>query len=531
MAQSFNTGLKEVAAHYLRLLQVKITPYSIQKAIEENPYYPSLLSISDAFSSYNIDNTAFEVTEKDFDKLPPPFIAYIDIPDIGKDFVLVTSNTSNTISFFHKGKKKKSIPQEEFLKQYRNIVWLAESNRDSGDKQYNKIRSQESKKSVKKISLYFGISALLFISILLAIPPTEKISFIIITLLKLFGAGITVLLLMYENDKSNFFIKNLCSVGKRANCDAVLGSKAAKIMGVSWGEVGFFYFTTTALWLLFPSSLFSDNIIWIAYANALAAPYIIFSIYYQWKIVKQWCPLCLMVQSIIFIELIWSIENVWWHPYLPIMSFSVLFSLLQKLGFVVVSWYIFKPLFVKSKDASHCLSAYKRLQNNPDIFNSLLIQQPQTPDGWQSMGISIGNPQATNTIIKICNPYCGPCAEAHPELEEILKNKKDVQLKIIFLISDKGLPVIKHLLAVAEEEDISKTQQSLDDWYMAPIKDYEVFAKKYPLKNQALEMQDAKLEAMKKWCVAAEIMYTPTIFVNGYRLPENYDLRDLRALL
>lgn len=42
---------------------------------------------------------------------------------------------------------------------------------------------------------------------------------------------------------------------------------------------------------------------------------------------------------------------------------------------------------------------------------------------------------------------------------------------------------------------------------------------------------NGKVEAMSAWCDAAEITHTPTLFVNGYRLPENYDIEELRYIL
>jgi len=33
--------------------------------------------------------------------------------------------------------------------------------------------------------------------------------------------------------------------------------------------------------------------------NLLALPYIIFSVYYQWRVAKQWCVLCLAVQALL----------------------------------------------------------------------------------------------------------------------------------------------------------------------------------------------------------------------------------------
>jgi thiol-disulfide isomerase/thioredoxin len=255
-------------------------------------------------------------------------------------------------------------------------------------------------------------------------------------------------------------------------------------------------------------------------------------------VVKQWCPLCLTIQVALAAELIWSILNFW----LPLHSLSFLatggmepfFEVAFAVLLPIAGWYALKPYFLKAKDYSLYKNAYKRLQYNPDIFNGLLTQQARAADNWQQLGIAIGNPNAENTIIKVCNPYCGPCAKAHPKLEEIIKHNKNINLRVIFTARntehDRGALVVKHLLAIAGHNAPAKTQQALDDWYLAPKKDYELFSAKYPM-NGGLKQQDEKIEAMSAWCTEAEITHTPTIFVNGYRLPENYDVEELRYIL
>jgi uncharacterized membrane protein len=538
MAQSFNTSLKNIAGYYLQLLQAKVTVTNAQKNIEENPYYPSLLSLSDTFSRYKINNNAFEVGKENFGQLEAPFVAFVNMPGIGKDFVLVTGMSNNTVNFLHKSKNTQAISKEEFLERYQNIIWVAEPDEQSGETGYAEELKEERKLKTKKIAWYSALAALIIIALAANIGSNDYLAFGMIALLKLAGTAVAIMLLVYETDKSNAFVKNLCSAGGHANCDAVLGSKGAKIMGISWGEIGFFYFASTTLLLLAPSASFVDKIFLITLANAFAAPYILFSIYYQWKVVKQWCPLCLTVQAILFLELLWGIINFWSHPYRFSFSLDDLALGILRFAFCIllpiILWYAIKPMFAKAKDADLYLSAYKRLQYNPEIFNSLLQEQPKAPDGWQHLGISIGNPDAANTIIKVCNPYCGPCAKSHPELEEIIKHNKDVQLKIIFTSRnhehDKGAIVTRHLLAIAAHGNLAKTQQSLDDWYLGEQKNYEKFATKYPM-NGEIKQQDAKIEAMSKWCEEAEITHTPTIFVNGHRLPENYNVGELKNIL
>lgn len=534
MSESFNSSLQKVASEYARLLNVRVTASSIKKDIEENPYYPSLLSLSDTFDHYHISNSAFEIAPVDLEQIEPPFIAFTNMPDVGKDFVLVRKMTGNKITYQHKSAIARTVPKEEFLKQYEHVVWAAEPDERSGETGFDKKLKEEALRKNKRIIWSTGLAVLLVLAVAANVNMTNLISYSSIFLIKCLGVATTVLLLIYETNKSNAFVSNICGAGQHINCDAVLSSKASKIMGVTWGEIGFFYFAATTLWLLLPFVTFFDKIAVVAMANVLATPYILFSLYYQWKVVKQWCPLCLTVQATLVLELCWSISAFWKGD----ISFPTGYSAAAAFAFCillpVISWYNIKQILARAKDAGLYASAYKRLQYNPEIFNSLLAQQGKVHDGWQTHGIDIGDPDAEHLIIKICNPYCNPCAKAHAELEEILKHSTNIKLKIIFTSKnrddDRGAIVVRHLLAIASEGDAAKLQQCLDHWYLAENKNYETFSQLYPM-NGALEQQEPKIAAMGKWCEDAEIMFTPTIFVNGHRLPKNYDLQQLKHIL
>ncbi|HVM86882.1 MAG TPA: vitamin K epoxide reductase family protein [Puia sp.] len=521
-------------------MRVRVTSTSISKDLEESPYYPSLLSISNAFDRYRISNGAYEIPGEELEQLDTPYIAFVYMPAIGKDFIVVTKMTGETVSYLYQNRATQTISKKEFLKRYRRIVLIAEPDQNSGEVGFKEKRAQELKIKQKAITKIGGILSLIFIAIAINLAQISYwTSYLLIILIKLAGVAATISILAYEIDKNNLFVGNICRAGKQINCTAVLGSKGSKIFGISWAEIGVFYFASTGLWLLVPTIAFLQKIVWIEIANALAVPYIVYSIYYQWRIVKQWCLLCLTVQLLLFFEFLWNLENFLNLAHLFPVSLShnfstnypsIIFCILAP----VVVWYNIKIILTKSKDANLFAAAYRRLQNNPDIFKSLLQQQAKAPDGWENLGINVGNINAKNTIIKICNPYCRPCAAMHSTLEEIIQSNKNIRLKIIFItensLKDKGAIVVKHLLAIETIKDPMKTQQALDDWYLAEQKDYEVFAAKYPFEED-LENQSGKIEAMANWCKEAEIPHTPTIFVNGYRLPENYEIKELKNIL
>jgi uncharacterized membrane protein/protein-disulfide isomerase len=551
MAQSFRTNLSNVVLQYIRQLNIPVTAATVQQSLEENPYYPSLYSISNTFSRLNIENVAFTADTENFNELQPPFITYCNGQSTGKDFVLVTKITDTTVNYIAENKTTQKADKEKFLKNWQNIVFAAEANSNSGEKEYNSKLKIQKIESVKRNLLYSGIVLLIcLLGYWLISTANNGFAAAGIAIIKLAGVAATILLLVYEIDKTNSIVKSFCSAGKQTSCEAVLNSKAGKFFGMSWGELGFFYFAATTLFLLLPGVSFINKIPWLAISSTLVAPYIVFSIYYQWKVVQQWCPLCLTVQAVLAMELLWAVSNFWITGKVDmVFEPGVILPVVCSVLLVITVWYLLKPVLLAAKAAPGYNAAYKRLLYNPEIFNGLLAQQATAPEGWQQLGINIGNPDAPTTIVKVCNPYCGPCAKAHTHLEEIIHKNPDINVRIIFTTSnnkeDSGNPIVKHLLAIHAQKDSLKTEQALDDWYLADKKDYQLFASKYSLNTNQdsnsllqessafpnLNQFESSIDAMNKWCTESEITFTPTIFINGKRLPEKYTIEQLKYIL
>ena len=84
----------------------------------------------------------------------------------------------------------------------------------------------------------------------------------------------------------------------QTDCNNILESDAAKIGGVlSWSEVGLGYFISNITLLICYPSLIS----YLSIINICALPYTLWSVWYQYKIAKQWCVLCLLVQLLLWV--------------------------------------------------------------------------------------------------------------------------------------------------------------------------------------------------------------------------------------
>jgi len=542
MSLTYTTELKSVASAYVKLLKVAVTDSTIEKEIERNPYFPSLYSLAQTFNKYKIDNNAYNITSSEFDQynIETPFVAFVSLKGKGvSDFVLVTELNEESLSFIHGSKKKQKVSREAFLGRmqelkesdiiYKGILFKATLTEDSGDSLYHNKKTTENKLFVKDIAVLIGVILLIMLAVWQVRPINNSLPFLIILFIKLIGLFVAGLILIYYNDKSNAFIKNLCSISPKTSCDAVLSSTAAKIGNVNMGEVGLVYFSSTLIGLFLPNLDFDTKLFCISVANVIVVPYVFFSIYYQWRIIKNWCLLCLTVQMVFLCEFIWSIVFFWESPHVPALHAQFIYVIIFCVGVPIVIWYYLKPTLIKTLNHDVYLAAYERLQFNPDIFDKLLIAQPLAPTGWETIGLDVGNPTAKHVVIKVCNPYCKPCNEAHSVLHEMLQNSNNIRLKIIFVTrnsaSDRGRSIVRHFLQLADNG--ANLLDVLDAWYLSLSKDYNEFAAKYPAMDDELELQDTKIEAMRKWCDVANISFTPTIFLDGYSLPENYKIEDL----
>ncbi len=540
MTNSYNSKLSNVTFEYLRLLNVPVTKKGINTLLKQHYHYPSLLSLTEILNKYKVSNAAYHLEERHIDELETPFITLSNNLPTGKDFILVTKITATNVTYKTDYKKEKNCSRKEFLVDWKNAVLIAKKEVDSIEPQYLENKKLEKTERRKTIFLRYVFAVFLSLSIISLFINLSKVELFYaspIILTKLLGFTIAIMLLIYEIDKSNSFIKDLCNGGKQINCDSVLNSKAAGFAGVKWSEAGFFYFASTLLFTLYPGITFDTKMLLLSISAIAVSPYILFSIYYQYKIVKQWCKLCLFAQAVLLLETIWGIISISENAFFlhQVFTLKTVIPLILSILTPILLWYYLKPVFQKAKDSDEYQNAFKRLLYNPENFNQLLKTQKKVADGWEKIGITIGNEDAENTIIKVCNLYCGPCARAHQKLEEVIKLTPHFKIKIIFNntnhVNDIGNKPIRHLLSIASQNNLKLTQNAVNDWYTATKKDYDLFAVKYPIDDAELIAQNDKIDEMRNWCMNTGVTFTPTIFINGNQLPENYNIDELINIL
>jgi len=539
MFNQYEPNVKATIA-FLKLLNVKVNAATVNETLQNHPDWPSVLCLSDSFNKWNIPNGAGKIEPNQIDQLPLPFIAYTN--DREYPLSIVTQVADTTIQLYSKNYSKAiTESKEEFLKSWTGIYLIAEPGEHSGEKEYEKNKRKAVINALIPASLFALLITFSFFSVYNIVNNTDSNLVANVTgvyfqyFILLTGAVVTSLLLWYEIDKTNPLLQKVCTGIAKGNCNAVLTGRQSKLFSwLSWSEVGFFYFAGGLLVLLFAGPDVTNAISLLGWLNILALPYTVFSVYYQWRIAKQWCVLCLAVQALLVLGCINVIANNYLTSFSTLPISFLIKSILLYLSPVLL-WYVVKPFILHLQQAKNTKREYLRIKFNTEIFSTLLKKQKHLSVATEGLGINLGNPDATNTLIKVCNPYCGPCAKAHPKIDKLLEEIPSLKVKIIFTTPNEpeqpAYKPVSHLLAINEQSNNEgNIKLALDDWYLADKKDYELFATKYPM-NGELAKQGYKMEAMDKWSKEMEITFTPTIFINGYQLPDAYGIEDLQYFL
>jgi len=289
-----------VTQQLLNALKVPFTFRGVNDSLKQHPDYPSIAALHDVLKEYGVDNMVLQVDKEKLDEIPLPFIAQMRGKTNG--FITFTQVTDDRVSYTANNSlsKTKAISRKQFEEDWSGVALLAEKTEQAGEKDFE---TNLKKEKLLQWRMPLLVSALVFLLILaFSSAGIFSLTYVILTLLKLAGMLVTGMLLWYEIDKNNPFLQKVCSGSKATNCNAILQSKEAKLFGIiSWSEIGFFYFAGGLVFVISTQEKSPELLAWL---NLAALPYTLFSVYYQWRIAKQWCPLCLAVQALLIAEAI-----------------------------------------------------------------------------------------------------------------------------------------------------------------------------------------------------------------------------------
>ncbi|AMR32030.1 hypothetical protein A0256_11665 [Mucilaginibacter sp. PAMC 26640] len=360
-----------VLRQFLNLLGLSVSKEQLTNEISIHPDYPNLLALNDVANNFGAAANAYRISADDLMEVPCPFIAHTRKK--GSEFMLVTAINENEITLTDHLRKKYKTKLSDFTSIFNDVVLIAETVSETAKiASPFKLLSDENKAA---IAFFLAFTCFAFAIGLHFIPAVAGWILPVVALLKTAGLAVSVLLLIQSIDKNNPLVQTLCGGGGKTYCNAILTSNAANVFeGLTWSEVGFFYFTSTWLAVLFGGGNLALLQL-LAVLNIISLPYTFYSIYYQWRIAKQWCVFCCAVQALLWLEFI-PLVSVLGQPF-QILNFSGVIGLLICLSAQVAAWWLLKPLILKVQQLQPLKTQLQKVKYNIQQFNRLLQEQPK----------------------------------------------------------------------------------------------------------------------------------------------------------
>lgn len=514
--------MEQTVADFLQLLDIPISKRYVQKLIQSHPDFPSLLSASDILMRFGIEHTVSRVKKEELLDLAFPYLLPIQK---GMGDMLLIKHVRDL------DKNRKDL---EF---WDGVVLQAENIKLVKDKINNELYKKE-----RKIRGYLvGIFSILIISFFALFLNAFNWSLFLLLLTTIVGSTVGYFLVAKDVGIIYKAVDEFCNAGKNVNCDKVLKADL-QLWSISFSDavLTYFLFQTIGLPVAWIFPTINQGLLQaLASISLLTIPVVLFSLYYQYFIVKTWCRLCVVVAGVLIIQLVlflpFNFNLLVLNNNISLVSLMILVFLFLSVGLCVK---MIKTMVERNNQLYNEYSG-NRIKYSIPVFIHLLKQQNKVDLISFEKEILLGDPDSPVKIIMVSNLYCNPCKEKHEVLEQLVTTyPNQVNVAIRFVKSGKDVNKmsavgyllghwLSHVFGKADEQ--LKTATLLHQWFL--ISDLEKFRMKFT--NEQGDDGDAKqMEAQHyAWAEKAGIQGTPTFFVNGFQLPKGYGIDDMIAMI
>lgn len=470
-----------------------------------HPNYPSALAFSDTLNFLGIKNDAYELDKEYWEELPDEYIALVD-----NSFSLVRKTGSQFTTY---SDKTKNLSKEELYNNSGNFILLFEKT--------------ESLKSTSVFNfqpvIYFLFGVVILYSFL-QFAWYESL----FNILSLIGVYISMELFSQKFGNESVVVNNICGGASgnmaQSSCSKIFSSDKTDILGLKLSDFSLVYFIGIAfLGLIFPATQFILQI-----TAAVSVAIIAYSLYLQAFVEKSLCRVCLVIISVLFLQILLSLVYFSWLPSLNIVFISII--LFITLFFSIV---FLNNLSKQKEDLKKSNAKNLRFKRNYELFRRELLDNEKI-EFTNNQTFFLGNRNAKLHISIVSNPYCGFCKDAHKILEDLLeRNPEDISAQIRFNYSqdradEKYTRLISDFLNIYKNKSQPEFLKAVETWY-------ETRNENEINKIAGAERSEAEnltnISQMTAENTNAGLTFTPVFILNGHQFPDKYDRDDIHYFI
>ncbi|WP_378185763.1 vitamin K epoxide reductase family protein [Aquimarina sp. W85] len=493
------------------LIKNKISGFDkqdLELQLQIHPNYPSFQSITDTLDYFNIENIAVEVPKEALDQLPKSFVTLLEHND--KTEIAVITRSEKKVFIKHSSLTKSSLSNEDFLK-----IWVPKIIAVEEGESIQKSNTANNKLKQTLLGIAsISAAAYLFFSEITVLDFFILIVSVVGTILSYFAVRES---LGYKSQA----LQSICTTIKHSNCNEVITSKKGELIsGFTFADAGMIFFSVLCTYAIFFGI---DGILLVP--TLIGFPFILYSLYAQQFIIKQWCVLCIGISlaTIIVGVILYLSEPFQITPFNSLKL--IIISSIVALVYLYLKTYIAENRQFKSSNIK--LLKFKR---NPKLFEQLLSKSNTIEQGDFAHEIILGNPEASFTIVSLTNPLCGFCRTAFGGYVRAIRSLgNDIKIVIRMPISTEKLdaPALRialRLLEIFEDKGQEGFIEAYYDWF--GNRTIESWLKN----NGQSEFAERHLKLLndyREWATKNKLNYTPATIINNKLYPKTYDYEEL----
>jgi len=501
---------------------IRLHAEELKLQVSSHPSYPSLHAVTGVLEHFNIPNIAIDLptTLEVLSELPDHFIAYITEKGRGK--LVLVEQVNNQIKITYEYGSSQQISKDEFLKFWNGIIVAIEKN-----EQIIEVSTSPMKQALKWFLISLSIFSIGYIAV--GLNELFPISHF---LLSIVGLLLSVLIVRHDFGMVSSIVNKFCNMSSASSCEATLSSKGAKLFNqFKLSDICLVTFSAYLLyWLLFfKNDQFGYGAIVIP--TLFAIPITFYSIYYQFRVVEKWCPLCLGIAAVLWMQAgaLFAFETL--STIVSIDWFSIFILLIS--GIISIGiWSFLQPQLERKLQLENLEVEHLKFKREFSIFNTLLrneksLNLPATPIPGE---IILGNKNAPIELIQVTSPLCFYCKEAHRDLMNVLqasKNKVKVVIRFAVNVEDKESDFYKitaGLLHIYNTQNPESIKIALEEVF-----DEDANHKKWlsTIEHPSNGLYDPILHQQFDWCKKNQINFTPALILLGKKFPDEYNRTDI----
>ncbi len=514
--------MKSILYDYLTCLNVPHTRRGSRAVYESNPYKNSMYGMAEMLREYGIPVKAqrFDTSDSEREPLPVPSIVVYK-----KQFSILRGVSDGKVNLQVNGRHV-TMDYHDFTDGWDGVLLKGTPDAASREPEYRDNHEDEIASHAKALLFILGIA---FLAVAIVTGKGFMLSGWELGTLMVNLAGIYVsyLLVLKQMHIANPVAERLCSIIKESRCDSPkLTEHSTVLRMVTLSEIGAGFFVVNTLILL----LFPDLIMPMAVLSAIGLLFTFWSLYYQKFVAKTWCTLCLIVLSLMWLQVITLLMAGVYREgglfSIHILTVFVLYGV-----FIIAISYLLD--YVRSERKYHDeADAYNELRTKPEVMKMLINAEPDyDSDSELQSGMVFGKVKGGRPKLTVfANPYCIPCSRLHKKLNVFYASHPDATIRYTMTFFSEEKSVInRYLIAAYQKFGPERAWQILTDWYDHGRQQGEAFFTGMDLDVNTDEV-NAEFDKQLKWRKASGLTATPVMMINGHKLPDEYTADDLEFL-